>query len=139
MFELPRLFHVSHVVDDLDAAVAWYDEVFAPRLWQRSELFGTSIALLCVGDVVLMPMAPSRDAPSAPGRFRERFGERLHSLALYVTSPTELIEHLRSLGFRLTGSAGGELSDPRDEIWTQPRETPVLLEFLLSRQSMSAT
>ena len=35
MFELPRLFHVSHVVDDLDAAVAWYDEVFAPRQLAR--------------------------------------------------------------------------------------------------------
>jgi catechol 2,3-dioxygenase-like lactoylglutathione lyase family enzyme len=117
--------------------MAWYDDVFAVRVWQRSELFGTSIALLCVGDVVLMPMSPSRDAPSAPGRFRERFGERLHSLALYVINPVELIEHLRSLGFRLTGSAGGELSDPRDEIWTQPRETPVMLEFFEPRPSMN--
>jgi catechol 2,3-dioxygenase-like lactoylglutathione lyase family enzyme len=93
MFQLPKVFHVSHVVDDLDAAVAWYRDVFSGRLWQRSELFGTAVALLVVGDVVLMPMQPTRAFPTAPGRFRERFGSRLHSLALYVDRPEALIEH----------------------------------------------
>jgi catechol 2,3-dioxygenase-like lactoylglutathione lyase family enzyme len=137
MFDLPKVFHVSHVVDDLDAAVAWYDDVFSPRVWQRSELFGTSLALLVVGDVVLMPMQPPTAFPSAPGRFRERFGTCLHSLALYVDHPVPLIEHLRAQGFQLSGSDGSELRDPRDEIWTQPRQTPLLLEFFEPRASMN--
>jgi catechol 2,3-dioxygenase-like lactoylglutathione lyase family enzyme len=137
MFELPKVFHVSHVVDDLDAAVTWYEEMFSPRVWQHTELFGTSLALLVIGDVVLMPMQPTTDHPTAPGRFKERFGTCLHSLALYVDQPVALIDHLRSRGLRLTGSAGTELRDPQDEIWTQPRETPLLFEFFEPRPSMN--
>ncbi len=137
MFELSRVFHVSHVVDDLDSAVTWYDKVFSPRLWQRSELFGTSLALLVVGDVVLMPMQPATAYSTAPGRFRDRFGPCLHSLALYVDRPTELIDQLRGRGLRLTGADGTELHSPQDEIWTQPRQTPVALEFFEPRPSMN--
>lgn len=136
MFALPKIFHVSHVVDDLDGATAWYERVFGAHLWQRSELFGTSLALLVVGDAVMMPMQPPPGVKTAPGRFRERFGSHLHSLALYVEEPAALIEHLRSLGFRLTGSDGQELRDPRDEIWTQPAQTPMLFEFFEARASM---
>lgn len=136
MFEIQQVFHVSHVVDDLDAAVAWYDDVFAPRVWQRTELFGTSLALLVIGDTVLMPMWTGPGVPSSPGRFRERYGAHLHSLALYVDQPVEMIEHLRGLGLRLTGSSGQELEDPRDEIWTQPRQSPVVLELFEPRESM---
>lgn len=137
MFELSRVFHVSHVVDDLDGASAWYDKVFSPQHWQRSELFGTSLALLVVGDLVLMPMQPTKAYPTAPGRFRDRFGPCLHSLALYVDRPTDLIDHLRGRGLRLTGADGTELRNPQDEIWTQPRETPVVLEFFEARPSMN--
>jgi catechol 2,3-dioxygenase-like lactoylglutathione lyase family enzyme len=137
MFSLPKIFHVSHVVDDLDAAIEWYLDVFSPRVWQRTELFGTSLALLVVGDVVMMPMSPPPGASTAPGRFKERFGQRLHSLALYVNEPVALIDHLHGLGLRLTGSSGQPLRDPTDEIWTHPRETPMLLEFFEPRPSMS--
>jgi catechol 2,3-dioxygenase-like lactoylglutathione lyase family enzyme len=137
MFQLTRVFHVSHVVDDLDRAMTWYDKVFSTRLWQRSELFGTSLALLVVGDLVLMPMQPATAYSTAPGRFRDRFGPSLHSLALYVDRPTELIERLRDRGLRLTGADGGELRHAQDEIWTQPRQTPVLLEFFEPRASMN--
>jgi catechol 2,3-dioxygenase-like lactoylglutathione lyase family enzyme len=117
--------------------VAWYEEVFSPRVWQRSELFGTSLALLVVGDVVLMPMQPATEFTTAPGRFKERFGSCLHSRALYVDQPEGLIEHLRAGGLRLTGSDGTELRNPQDEIWTQPRETPMLFEFFEPRPSMN--
>ena len=136
MFTLPKVFHVSHVVDDLDAAVAWYDDMFSPRVWQRSELFGTSLALLVVGDVTLMPMQPATGFPTAPGKFKERFGSCLHSLALYVEEPVALIDQLRARGLRLTGADGTELSNPQDEIWTPPRATPMLLEFFEPRASM---
>lgn len=137
MFKLTKVFHVSHTVDDLDAAVAWYDDVFAPQLWQRSELFGTKLALLVVGDTVLMPMLPPAGGRTGPSRFKDRFGQRLHSLALYVDEPVPLIDHLRSLGLYLTGSAGTELTNPQDEIWTQPRESPMVFELFQARPSMN--
>jgi catechol 2,3-dioxygenase-like lactoylglutathione lyase family enzyme len=134
MSQFSKVFHVSHVVDDLGAAVAWYDDVFSPQVWQRTELFGTSLALLVVGDVVMMPMQPAPGAST--DRFKTRFGPRLHSLALYVDEPVPLIDHLRGQGYRLTGSAGTELDNPQDEIWTQPRETPMVFELFQPRESM---
>jgi hypothetical protein len=81
-------------------------------------------------------MAPPAGSPGSPRRFLERYGPRLHSLALYVQEPVDLIDHLRSKGLRLTGNDGTDLRDPRDEIWTQPRETPIVFEFFEPRESM---
>ena len=63
MFQLPKIFHISHVVDELDDACRWYDDMFSPRVWQRSELFGVPLALLVVGAVVFMLLAPSAGVP----------------------------------------------------------------------------
>jgi catechol 2,3-dioxygenase-like lactoylglutathione lyase family enzyme len=136
MFNIGQVFHVSHVVDDLEAAVRWYEEVLSAQVWQSNQIGGVPLALLLVGDVSFMPMAPPVGSPGSPRRFLERYGPRLHSLALYVTDPVDLIEHLRSNGLRLTGHDGNELRDPRDEIWTQPRETPMVFEFFEPRESM---
>jgi catechol 2,3-dioxygenase-like lactoylglutathione lyase family enzyme len=134
MFTFPKIFHVSHLVDDLPTARAWYQDVFAPVAWQDTELMGTSLALLVVGDVVMMPMQPRPG--SSTDRYKTRMGQRLHSLALYVDEPVPMIEHLRGQGFRLTGSAGTELENPDDEIWTQPRESPMVFELFRPRESM---
>jgi catechol 2,3-dioxygenase-like lactoylglutathione lyase family enzyme len=136
MFNLGQVFHVSHVVTDLDAAVRWYEDVLSAQVWKRSEIGGLPLALLLVGDVSFMPMAPPVGWPGPARRFLDRYGPRLHSLALYVTEPEDLIEHLRSKGLRLTAYDGTELRDPRDEIWTQPRETPIVFEFFEPRESM---
>jgi catechol 2,3-dioxygenase-like lactoylglutathione lyase family enzyme len=135
MFEIGEVFHVSHVVDDLDAAMAFYRDVFGAREWQRTSQGGVALGFTIVGDVVFMPMEPVRGTPVAPARFLERHGPRLHSLALYVDDPVDLVAHLRSKGLRLTGSAGGELADPRDEIWTHPRELPIPLELFEPREA----
>lgn len=129
MFEVGDEFHVSHVVEDLDAAMDFYREVFEAREWQRTSQGGVALGFVIVGDIVFMPMAPTRGTPVAPARFLERYGPKLHSLALYVDDPVDLIGHLRARGLRLSGSAGGELTDPRDEIWTHPRELPAAFEF----------
>lgn len=134
MFALPKIFHVSHVVDDLDAAVAWYGEVFAPQVWQRTELLGSGLALLVIGDLVMMPMQPAPESGFA--RFRARSGERLHSLAVYVDEPEPLIEQLRGDGYYLRGFMGNALDNPQDEIWTKPGESPMVMEFFQPRESM---
>jgi catechol 2,3-dioxygenase-like lactoylglutathione lyase family enzyme len=134
MFTILNVFHVTHVVDDLDAALRWYDDVFATGTTDRTEFFGTALSLLTIGNVTLMPMQPG-DATS-PGRFKARFGEHLHSLAIYVDGPVSLIEHLKAAGFFLTGPLGEPVERPDDEIWTQPKESPMVFEFFEYRPSM---
>jgi catechol 2,3-dioxygenase-like lactoylglutathione lyase family enzyme len=145
MFRLPKVFHVSHVVDDVDSAVRWYDDVFAPRSgWGRptageggdgtGPLGATRLALLSIGDIVMMPLhaAPG----TAPERFRERMGQRLHSLALYVDDPEALIDHLTAQGLHLLDYLGQPVTDPLGEIWTRPRESPLVFEFFQPREGM---
>jgi catechol 2,3-dioxygenase-like lactoylglutathione lyase family enzyme len=137
MFSVVQEFHVTHAVDDIEAAVAWYDDVFSPVVWQRTDLWGTQLALLAIGDFVLMPMQPPDNPDVSTRRFLERNGAHLHSLALYVDDPVDMMEHLGSLGFRLTGARGGDPESPSDEIWTQPRETPVVLELFQPNERMN--
>jgi catechol 2,3-dioxygenase-like lactoylglutathione lyase family enzyme len=151
MFQLPKTFHVTHVVDDFDAAVRWYEDVFAPRSgWGRltagvggggqegaaaeGPLGSTRLALLSVGNTVMMPL---RAAPGmGPERFRERMGQRLHSLALYVDEPQALIDHLTAQGQHLVDYLGQPVTDPLGEIWTRPRESPLVFEFFQPREGM---
>jgi catechol 2,3-dioxygenase-like lactoylglutathione lyase family enzyme len=142
MFSLPKVFHVTHVVDDFDAAVRWYEEVFAPRSgWGRptgaegaGPLGTTRLALLSVGNTVMMPL---RAAPGmGPERFRERMGQRLHSLALYVDDPQALIDHLTAQGQHLADYMGQPVTDPLGEIWTRPKQSPLVFEFFQPRDGM---
>jgi catechol 2,3-dioxygenase-like lactoylglutathione lyase family enzyme len=144
MFRLPKVFHVTHVVDDFDASLRWYEDVFAPRSgWGRptggeggdaGPLGPTRLALLSVGNTVMMPL---RAAPGmAPERFRERMGQRLHSLALYVDDPQALIDHLTAQGHQLADYLGKPVTDPLGEIWTRPRQSPLVFEFFQPRERM---
>jgi catechol 2,3-dioxygenase-like lactoylglutathione lyase family enzyme len=71
-----------------------------------------------------------------PERFRERMGQRLHSLALYVDEPQELMDHLTSQGQHLADYLGQPATDPLGEIWTRPRESPLVFEFFQPREGM---
>ena len=55
------LFHIAHVVDDLDAAEQFYDRVFAPEYMFRgnhSTIEGRDASILIFADYVCEPMAP---------------------------------------------------------------------------------
>jgi catechol 2,3-dioxygenase-like lactoylglutathione lyase family enzyme len=137
MPNVTRLFHATHVVDDLAAAEAWYDRVFAPRYFFRgnySPAEQRDASIFAVGDFVLEPMAPAREPGAADkpvGRFHARFGAHLHSIAFYVRSLPEIWERLRARGVRIVGDGGGALDGPpRGAIYTHPRDTGGLLEFM---------
>ena len=147
MFRLPRVFHITHVVDDFDDAMRWYREVFntssdrgnaagaGTQGDQATQLGPNRLILFTVGTTVLMPL---QAAPgSAPDRYRERMGPRLHSLALDVLEPQDLVDHLTSLGYDLTNDMGGPVTDPREEIWTRPKQSPLLFEFFEPRDVLS--
>ena len=137
MANVTRLFHVIHVVDDLAAAEKWYDRVFAGHYFFRDNYSPTEqrdASLFAVGDFVLEPMTPSREpgADSKPvGRFHARFGAHLHSIAFYVRSLPAIWDRLRARGVRIVGDGGGALDvPPQGAIYTHPRDTGGLLEFM---------
>lgn len=137
MPNVTRLFHVIHVVDELAAAERWYDRLFSGQYFFRggySPVEQRDASLFAVGDFVLEPMTPSREpgAGEKPvGRFQARFGSHLHSIAFYVRSVPEIFERLRARGVRIVGDGGGVLNaPPRGAIYTHPRDTGGLLEFM---------
>ena len=84
-----KLFHLAHLVDDLDATDLLYDEVFGcQRYYRRYERAARREAsLLVVADQCMEPIQPSSDPADAGtplGRFKKRFGNRMHSIAWYV-------------------------------------------------------
>jgi len=137
MANVTRLFHVIHVVDDLAAAEAWYDRVFAGQYFFRGNYSPSEqrdASIFAVGDFVLEPMTPAREPGAAEkpvGRFQARFGAHLHSIAFYVRDLPEIWEKLRARGVRIVGDGGGALDGPpKGAIYTHPRDTGGLLEFM---------
>ena len=132
MFSIDRVFHLTHLVDDHEAMLALYDEVFGARMhWdRRTGPGGVTISLLLVGDLVVSPMTPGEGGAPAPQRFRERFGQHLHSIAWYVNDAADMVEHLAPRGLALKDEYGRPLDGINHEIWTPARKTPTLVEFI---------
>lgn len=139
--QVGQLFHVVHVVDDLCAAEKWYEQVFSPTYMFRrheSTLDHRTASMMLIADYPAEPMAPHQ-GPSGEqgtiGKFRRRFGPRLHSLAWYCDSVGEGYERLRSFGVRVTGDGGAVLqrAPTRGGIYTHPRDTFGMIELMEPR------
>ena len=138
MFQIGKLFHLTHVVDDLDAVDAWYDDVFSVRRFYRGyeKLAGREASLLVIGDVVFEPMMPARVEELrnlSVKRFHDRFGQHFHSIAWYVDDVNAISAALDGQGLRLYNLVGKQVEPPHETtaIWTHPRETYGQLEFAL--------
>jgi len=135
-FEIGRLFHLTHVVGDLDAVDRWYDEVFSCVRFYHGyeELAGRDASLVAIADLVLEPMAPARGRElrnRSVQRFHDRFGEHFHSIAWYVDDVEAVARRLDEHGIRLFNIVGRQVApDERvPAIWTHPKETFGQLEF----------
>ncbi len=136
MFRIGKLFHVTHVVSDLDAVDRWYDEVFGCTRFYHglAKAAGRVASLLAIGDVIMEPMSPAR-VPNLRNqsvqRFYDRFGQHLHSIAWYVDDVPALSTHLASHGLRQWDVVGREIAPPNEKfaVWTHPRQTHGQLEF----------
>ena len=138
-FEIGKLAQVIHVTGELDAADAWYQDVFGGEQFYRgySPYEMRDASLLAIGDFVIEPMAPAatEGADQMPvGRFFHRFGAHLHSIAVNVKGIPELCEHLQANDIRVVGPGG---SDPKNQerddvqsIYTHPKDTHCLIEFV---------
>ncbi len=135
-FAVGKLFHLAHLVEDLDAVDRWYDDVFGCVRFYRAfeKAAQREASLLVISDIIMEPIAPS-DAPEAAGsplrRFRDRFGNRLHSIAWYVDDIKACSAHLLERGIRQVGLTGRPVTDPSKAVavWTHPKDTGVLWEF----------
>ncbi|MCC6437681.1 MAG: VOC family protein [Acidimicrobiales bacterium] len=135
-FTVGKLFHLAHLVDDLDVVDAWYDDVFACERFYRGyeKPARRTASLLVISDMVMEPIMAS-SAPEDAGwplqKFRQRFGNRLHSIAWYVDDITACSAHLTASGIRQVGLTGKPVDDPKQAVavWTHPKDSKALWEF----------
>jgi methylmalonyl-CoA epimerase len=102
MEHLTEIDHVAIAVRDLDAAVAWYAEVFDAAVVHREEVAsdGVAEALVRVADSYVQLSLPLHDQ-SPVARFLERRGEGLHHVGYRVADCAAALEAVRAAGGRL--------------------------------------
>jgi Glyoxalase/Bleomycin resistance protein/Dioxygenase superfamily len=138
MFKIGKLFHLTHVVDDLGAVDKWYDDIFAVTRFYRGyePQAGRDASLIAIGDAVMEPMSPAKVAnlrnPSVK-KFHDRFGQHFHSIAWYVDDVEEISAQLDKNRLRLFNIVGAQVkpSHKMFAVWTHPKETYGQIEFAL--------
>lgn len=110
---LTDIDHVGIAVFDLDAAVAWYRDMFGATVAHREriESDGVEEALIRVADSYIQLLTPVADT-SPLAKFMERNGEGLHHVGYRVDDCAEVLESVKRAGARVvdehprTGSRG---------------------------------
>lgn len=110
---LTNIDHVGIAVSDLDAAVAWYSEMFGAEVHHREriESDGVDEALLKVADSYIQLLQPYTDT-SPLAKYMAREGEGLHHVGYRVDDCDAVLESVKSKGARVvdehprTGSRG---------------------------------
>ena len=100
-----RIDHIGVAVEDLDAAIALYEQSFEMKLVHREavEEQGVEAVLLDVGEghvELLRPLGPD----TAVGKFLARKGKGLHHVAYAVDDIDATLEQLAAAGFELIDS-----------------------------------
>jgi hypothetical protein len=139
-----KLFHIIHMTGQLNELEAWYDDVFAvkvfmPHSYMPGERRDASLVLL--GDTVIEPLAPAFSEPDWSqyplGRFYNRFGNHWHSLAYYSDDTVDIWRTTQKLGLRTYGEGGKALTEQpvwdeqhaNTSVFTHPKETFTQIEF----------
>jgi catechol 2,3-dioxygenase-like lactoylglutathione lyase family enzyme len=133
-----RLYHVIHIVDDLDAAQAFYGSVFpletyTDHEWSDHDKRLASLSILTDNFVieVIEPSRAEEDLEVSLPKFAHRFGSRLHSMAWYSDDVAALAERFQAAGIRVLGGGYGTIfTHPKDtfgqlQFQTGPPEVPV--------------
>lgn len=100
--KLLNLDHTAIAVQDLDAAIAGYEDRYrvAPLYRETVETQGVEEAMIPVGGSFIQLLRPlGVDTPV--GRFLERNGEGLHHVAFSVVDIEAALSHLQSRGTSL--------------------------------------
>lgn len=110
---LTDIDHVGIAVYDLDAAVAWYRDMFGATVAHREriESDGVEEALIKVADSYIQLLTPVTDT-SPLAKFMDRNGEGLHHVGYRVDDCAAVLESVKAAGARVvdehprTGSRG---------------------------------
>ena len=99
MSSLTEIDHVAIAVNDLDAAIRWYEEMFGATVAHREvvERDGVEEALLKVADSYIQLLTPvSADSPVA--KYLERNGEGIHHVGYRVDDCAAALATLQANG-----------------------------------------
>lgn len=138
MFKIGKLFHLTHVVDNLRACDQWYDDVFSACRYYRGYMRAAmrNASVLAIGDTPLeaIQTAPVPGAEnSAIGKFHARYGQHYHSIAWYVDSIEECFNQLSKHNVRQVDMVGRPAKGPFGKrniaVWTHPKDTHGAIEF----------
>lgn len=131
-----KLYHLAHLVEDLDATDRLYYDIFSclRPYHAYEEAAKRAASLVIIADQCLEPIHPSDDPADANtplARFRARFGNRMHSIAWYTDNVQEFARRLLDHDIRLFGLSGKPVTKPEAgaPVWTHPADTGTLLEF----------
>lgn len=103
---LTEVDHIAIAVRDLEAAAAWYRDVFGAEVTHREvvESDGVEEALIKVAESYIQLLTPTK-ADSPVGKFLESRGEGLHHVAYRVDDCAQALEAVKSAGFRVVDEA----------------------------------
>ncbi len=113
MSKLTEIDHVGIAVNDLDATIAWYQQMFGAELHHREriESDGVDEALIKVADSYIQLLTPYMDT-SPLAKYMERNGEGIHHVGYRVADCAAVLEQVKQTGARVvdehprTGSRG---------------------------------
>jgi methylmalonyl-CoA epimerase len=97
-----RIDHIGVAVEDLDAAIALYEQTYAMELVHREtvDAQGVEAVLLDVGENHVELLAPL--GPDTPvGKFLAKRGPGMHHVAYQTADIEATLRQLRSIGVRL--------------------------------------
>jgi len=100
--QLTEIDHVAIAVNDLDAAVAWYESVFGAVVVHREivESDGVEEALVKVAESYIQLLTPTRD-DSPVARYLAKHGEGLHHVAYRVENCAATLDAVKASGARV--------------------------------------
>jgi methylmalonyl-CoA/ethylmalonyl-CoA epimerase len=103
---LTEIDHVAIAVRDLDAAVAWYEEVFGATVAHRErvERDGVEEVLLAVAESFVQLLTPTRD-DSPVARYLAGRGEGIHHVGYRVADCARALQAVKDSGGRVIDEA----------------------------------
>jgi len=103
---LTEIDHVAIAVEDLEAAIAWYEAAFGATVEHREvvESDGVEEALLKVADSYIQLLTPIRD-DSPVAKYLEKKGEGLHHIGYRVADCGVALEAVKAQGGRVIDEA----------------------------------
>jgi len=103
---LTEIDHVAIAVEDLEAAIAYYQDTFGATVDHREvvDSDGVEEALLKVADSYVQLLTPTRD-DSPVAKYLERRGQGLHHIGYRVADCGEALEAVKAQGHRVIDDA----------------------------------